>query len=109
MRPSDSSRSNLGRDLQNEPDGFGMGASRPQDTEPKQQKNDLIHKESDRPEELLNFTLFPITNAAAEGFNSKIQSLKADARGFRNALNYRTRILFYCGRLDLFPSTHEIP
>lgn len=72
-------------------------------------KNDLIHKESDRPEELLNFTLFPITNAAAEGFNSKIQSLKADARGFRNALNYRTRILFYCGRLDLFPSTHEIP
>ena len=60
-------------------------------------------------EGLLNFTLFPITNAVAEGFNSKIQSLKADARGFRNALNYRTRILFYCGRLDLFPSTHEIP
>jgi len=60
-------------------------------------------------EGLLNFTLFPITNAIAEGFNSKIQSLKADARGFRNALNYRTRILFYCGRLDLFPATHEIP
>jgi transposase len=60
-------------------------------------------------EGLLNFTLFPITNAVAEGFNSKIQSLKADARGFRNALNYRTRILLYCGRLDLFPSTHEIP
>jgi transposase len=60
-------------------------------------------------EGLLNFTLFPITNAVAEGFNSKIQSLKADARGFRNALNYRTRILFYCGRLDLFPYTHEIP
>jgi transposase len=60
-------------------------------------------------EGLLNFTLFPITNAIAEGFNSKIQALKADARGFRSALNYRTRILFYCGRLDLFPSTHEIP
>jgi transposase len=60
-------------------------------------------------EGLLNFTLFPITNAIAEGFNSKIPSLKADARGFRNALNDRTRILFYWGKLDLFPSTHEIP
>jgi len=58
---------------------------------------------------LLNFTLYPITNAVSEGFNSKIQSLKADARGFRNFLNYRVRILFFCGGLDLFPSTHEIP
>lgn len=56
---------------------------------------------------LLNFVLFPITNAVAEGFNSKIQTLKADARGFRNFLNYRTRVLFFCGKLDLFPSlTH---
>jgi transposase len=53
---------------------------------------------------LLNFVLFPITNAVAEGFNSKIQSLKADARGFRNFLNYRIRILFFCGRLNLLPS-----
>ena len=58
---------------------------------------------------LLNFTLYPITNAVSEGFNSKIQSLKADARGFRNFLNYRVRILFFCGGLDLFPSPHEIP
>ncbi len=28
---------------------------------------------------LLNFTEFRITNAVAEGFNSKIQSLKAEA------------------------------
>lgn len=55
---------------------------------------------------LLNFTAFRITNAVAEGFNSKIQALKADARGFRNFLNYRIRILFFCGRLDLSPSTH---
>ena len=53
---------------------------------------------------LLNFVLFPITNAVAEGFNSKIQSLKADARGFRSFLNYRLRILFFCGRLNLLPS-----
>ena len=58
---------------------------------------------------LLNFTAFRITNAVAEGFNSKIQAIKADARGFRNFLNYRTRILFFCGRLDLLPATHEIP
>lgn len=53
---------------------------------------------------LLNFTAFPITNAVAEGFNSKIQSIKADARGFRSFLNYRSRILFFCAKLDLFPA-----
>jgi transposase len=36
-------------------------------------------------EGLLNFTLFPITNAIAEGFNSKIQPLKAVPPGFRMA------------------------
>ena len=45
-----------------------------------------------------------ITNAAAEGFNSKIQSLKANARGFRSFDNYRTTILFFCGGLDLRPN-----
>ena len=45
-----------------------------------------------------------ITNAAAEGFNSKIQSLKANARGFRSFDNYRTSILFFCGGLDLRPN-----
>ena len=47
-----------------------------------------------------------ISNAAAEGFNSKIQALKSAARGFRNFENYRTRILFFCGRLQLHPETH---
>lgn len=44
-----------------------------------------------------------ISNAAAEGFNSKIQALKSAARGFRNFANYRNRILFFCGKLDLLP------
>ena len=44
-----------------------------------------------------------ISNASAEGFNSKIQALKSAARGFRNFANYRTRILFFCGNLDLKP------
>ncbi|EIQ01289.1 transposase family protein, partial [Opitutaceae bacterium TAV1] len=52
---------------------------------------------------LLNYFDHPITNAITEGFNSRIQSLKAAARGFRRFANYRTRILFFCGKLDLAP------
>lgn len=44
-----------------------------------------------------------ITNAISEGINSKIQSIKANARGFRNFKNYRISILFHCGNLDLYP------
>jgi len=53
----------------------------------------------------LDFCLRPpgITNAISEGFNSLIQTLKANARGFRNFDNYRIRILFFCGKLDLAP------
>jgi len=52
---------------------------------------------------LLSYFKYPITNAASEGFNSRIQSIKSAARGFRNFANYRTRILFYCGKLQLEP------
>jgi transposase len=44
-----------------------------------------------------------ITNATSEGINSRIQHLKASARGFRNFDNFRTAILFYCGKLNLYP------
>jgi transposase len=50
---------------------------------------------------LLSYFVHPITNALTEGFNSIIQSLKSNARGFRSFANYRTRILFFCGKLDL--------
>jgi transposase len=53
---------------------------------------------------LLNYFVHPITNAISEGFNSKIQAIKADARGFRRFANYRDRILFHCGKLDLLPA-----
>jgi len=52
---------------------------------------------------LLTYFRHKITNAMTEGFNSTIQSLKASARGFRNFENYRTRILFFLGKLDLQP------
>ncbi len=54
---------------------------------------------------LLNYTKHRITNAAAEGFNSIIQTIKANARGFRCFDNFRTRILFFCGKLDLLSAS----
>ena len=52
---------------------------------------------------LLAYFEHRITNAASEGLNSKIQFIKASARGFRNFNNYRISILFHCGKLNLYP------
>lgn len=52
---------------------------------------------------LLAFFTHPISNAMAEGFNSKIQVIKSSARGFRNPKNWRIAILFHMGKLHLSP------
>ena len=52
---------------------------------------------------LLSYFSYRITNAASEGYNSVIQALKYAARGFKSFKNYRTRILFFCGKLNLRP------
>jgi transposase len=52
---------------------------------------------------LLAYIEHAITNAVTEGLNSKIQSIKSNARGFRNFQNYRIAILFHCGKLDMMP------
>lgn len=52
---------------------------------------------------LLSYFRYRITNAISEGFNGRIQSIKSAARGFRTFKNYRTRILFHCGKLELKP------
>ncbi len=57
----------------------------------------------DRLGNILTYFKYRISNGPAEGFNSRIQSVKAAARGFRNFANYRTRILFFCGKLELRP------
>ncbi len=44
-----------------------------------------------------------ITNAVSEGLNSRIQTIKAAARGFHSFENFRIRILFFCGKLNLYP------
>ncbi|MDB6134339.1 MAG: Transposase [Verrucomicrobiales bacterium] len=55
-------------------------------------------------EGILNFLWHPITNAAAEGINSIIQSLKHAARGLPNFESFRSRILFFLSKLDLSPA-----
>jgi len=57
-------------------------------------------------EGILNYCRHGITNATAEGVNSKVQKIITQARGFRNENNFRTAILFHCGGLNLYPETH---
>jgi transposase len=52
---------------------------------------------------LLSYFKHQVTNAMSEGFNSRIQAVKSAARGFRSFKNYRLRILFYCGKLQMMP------
>ena len=54
---------------------------------------------------ILTYFKHRITNAAAEGLNSIIQTLRCAARGFRNFANYRATILFHLGKLSLKPIT----
>lgn len=53
---------------------------------------------------ILNYLIHPITNAAAEGMNSIIQSLKHAARGLPRFESPRIRVLFFLGKLDLKPA-----
>ena len=58
---------------------------------------------------VLTYFAHPITNAVSEGLNSKIQTIKKMAYGFRNREHFKTAIYFHCGGLDLYPATHGIP
>ncbi len=55
-------------------------------------------------ENILTYLRVPITNAASESVNSKIQWFKYQARGFRNEARFMRAILFHCGGLDLYPA-----
>jgi len=55
---------------------------------------------------VLTYYAHPITNALAEGLNSKIQTIKQKACGFRNVEHFKTAIYFHCGGLNLYPATH---
>lgn len=53
---------------------------------------------------ILNYVKHRVTNAIAEGLNSRIQQLKAKARGFKSTKAFRIAILFHFGKLYLYPS-----
>lgn len=55
---------------------------------------------------LLSYFAHRITNAVAEGLNSKIQAIRVAARGYRNREHFKTAIYFHCGGLALYPQTH---
>ena len=55
---------------------------------------------------ILTYFTHRITNAVAEGLNSKMQTIKQMACGFRNREHYKTAIFFHCGGLNLYPVTH---
>lgn len=57
-------------------------------------------------ENIITYLRLRLTNAGAEGLNSKIQWIKFQARGFRSEDRFERSILFHCGGLDLLP-THS--
>lgn len=52
---------------------------------------------------VVSYCTHGITNAVAEGINSKIMSIKRRVGGYRNRENFKTAIFFYCGGLNLYP------
>jgi len=57
----------------------------------------------DRLVNVVSYCTHGITNAVAEGMNSKIMSIKRRVGGYRNRENFKTAIYFHCGGLDLYP------
>lgn len=57
---------------------------------------------------VLTYFKHRITNAVAEGLNSKIATVQKRACGFRNRDHFKIAIYFHCGGLDLYPvqTTH---
>ena len=56
-------------------------------------------------EGVINAATSNVTNARAEGINSKIQWIKRMASGYRNRENFRNAIYFHLGGLDLYPES----
>lgn len=52
---------------------------------------------------LITYCKYKVSNAMAESMNTSIQLLKAKAKGFFSAENFRVNILFHFGKLYLYP------
>jgi transposase len=53
---------------------------------------------------VLSYFTHRITNAVAEGLNSKIATIQKRAYGFRNFEHFQIAVYFHCGGLGLWPS-----
>ena len=56
---------------------------------------------------ILSYFRHHITNAVAEGLNSKIATVQKMAYGYRNKEHLKTAIYFHCGNLKLYPGSNE--
>ena len=54
---------------------------------------------------ILTYFKHRVTNAVAEGLNSKIATIQKRACGFRNRDNFKIAIYFHCGGLALYPAS----
>jgi transposase len=63
----------------------------------------LARSFKERIDNIVTYCTHGITNAVAEGINSKIMSIKRRVEGYRNIENFKTAVLFYCGGLNLDP------
>lgn len=63
----------------------------------------VVRTIKERLDNVVSYCTHRITNAVAEGMNSKIMSIKRRVGGYRNPENFKTAIYFYCGGLKLYP------
>jgi transposase len=52
---------------------------------------------------IVTFFRYHLSNALAEGINSRIQHLIQKACGYRNRERFKRDVLFHLGKLDLYP------
>lgn len=57
--------------------------------------------------QILNYFRHRITNSVGEGLNSKIETIKKKAYGFRNREHLKIALYLHCEGLQLYPSTHK--
>jgi transposase len=53
---------------------------------------------------VLTYFAHRVTNAVAEGLNSKIATVQKRACGYRNPNNFKIAVYFHCGGLNLYPA-----
>jgi transposase len=54
---------------------------------------------------VLTYFTHRITNAVAEGLNSKIATVQKRACGYRNPNHFKIAVYYHCGGLNLYPSS----